>query len=192
MVQEILSNNNSKWINFHCLEHCFVIIIGMIRLMNKAIKKITTLVFASLTVAACVPVDQPVAQIKSEIPAISELQVLPTSLPVKTPQEFTESALTELPKGIPITFWHPWSGELANLAAEMVDEFNRSNVSEIVVNVEAHSDELVFIEDLNQTFLNGQPPEVIASPGYYLRFLEDKGFSIKEANFSKPTSSLKI
>ena len=66
---------------------------------------------------------------------------------------------------------------MANLMAEMADEFNQSNEWGITIEVEFHSDEVVFTEDMNQAIAEGNPPELIAAPGYYLRSLETNGFS---------------
>ena len=64
--------------------------------------------------------------------------------------------------------------------AEMADEFNQSNEWGIMVEVEFHSDEIVFIEDMNQAIAEGNPPELIAAPSYYLRSLEENGLVLQD------------
>jgi len=68
---------------------------------------------------------------------------------------------------------------MANLITEMTDEFNQSNEWGIVVDVEFHSDEIVFIEDMNQAITEGEPPELIAAPGFFLRSIEENGFDLQ-------------
>ncbi len=85
----------------------------------------------------------------------------------------------EIPKGTMIQFWHPWSGEMANLMADMTDEFNQTNEWGIIVEAEFHSDDLVFMEDMNQAIADGNPPELIAAPDYYLRTLDENGLNLQ-------------
>jgi multiple sugar transport system substrate-binding protein len=82
-----------------------------------------------------------------------------------------------------LNFWHPWSGELANLIENMVEEFNDTNEWGITVNVEFHSDEIVFIDDMNQAIKEGIPPDLIAAPSYYLRSLEENDFAFQDLRY---------
>ena len=133
----------------------------------------------SLGVSACALISN--SSVVEPTPSISAVTV--ASTPKISPTMTSRSSdlqPADIPEGLKVQFWHPWSGEMANLMDEMVDEFNQSNEWGITVEVEFHSDEVVFIEDMNQAILEENPPELIAAPGYYLRSLEASGFTLQD------------
>jgi len=135
-------------------------------------------IISGIGVSACAPLSN--STYSEPTPAITAANA--TATPKIAATETIESATqqpVEISKGTLIQFWHPWSGELANLMAEMTDEFNRTNEWGIVVDVEFHSDEIVFIEDMNQAITEGNPPDFIAAPGYFLRTIEENGFDLQ-------------
>ena len=157
-----------------------MLIIGMISRMKNIIHRLILFIFiAGLGLSACTPINNPTSI--EPTPSISAVNA--TSTPKISP---TMTAIInnvqpdEIPEGMTVKFWHPWSGEMANLMAEMANEFNQSNEWGITVEVEFHSDEVVFIEDMNQAIAEGNPPELIASPSYYLRSLEADGLILQD------------
>ena len=157
-----------------------VLIIGMISRMKILYHWFILIsVIVGIGVFACVPInissdEEPTPSIATEI-ALSSPQISPTITAISNDVEHAV-----IPEGMTVLFWHPWSGEMANLMAEMADEFNLSNEWGITIKVEFHSDEVVFIEDMNQTIAEGNPPDLIAAPGYYLRSLEANGFYLQD------------
>jgi multiple sugar transport system substrate-binding protein len=167
-------------------------IIGMIISMkNILLKIIVFIVLPSMFISACVPLNNSAA-----IPILNPtntplLITTPTLVPKKNTAN--ENTLPEsIPEGITLTFWHPWPGEMANLVAEMVGEFNSTNTWGIKVNSELHSDETVFIDDMNQAIQNGKPPDLIAAPSYYLNYLNDNKFILQDLSkyINSPTWGL--
>jgi len=152
----------------------------MISAMKKAFYKLALLIsFIGVNISACVPSGISVGL----QPTITVDQ--PTAIPTPT-YSLPETAVSddslsgEISDGITLNFWHPWSGEMANLIEEMVGEFNSTNEWGITVNAEFHSDEIVFIDDMDQAIQEGNPPESIAAPSYYLRSLEENGFALQD------------
>ncbi len=152
----------------------------MISAMNKAYIRLTILFLVfGLIISACSPQIESTSELSTIIADAPIAYLTPTFLPTMT--TVSEDFLPEeIPTGIKLNFWHPWSGEMANLIDEMVGEFNKSNEWGITVNTELHSDEIVFVDDMNQVIQEGNPPEIIAAPGYYLRFLEESGFTLQD------------
>jgi len=156
-----------------------MLIIGMISRMKKIFHKlIFFILLAGLGVSACAPMNNlPIVEPTSTISyvvATSTPKISPTLTAINS-----EVLTVVIPEGITVQFWHPWSGEMANLMAEMTGEFNISNEWGITVETEFHSDEIVFIEDMNQTIAVGNSPELIAAPSYYLRSLEENGLDLQ-------------
>ncbi len=132
---------------------------------------------AALGFSACAPINN-LTSIEPT-PSISAVIATPTLKISPTMTATNDEQSVEIPEGITIQFWHPWSGEMANLMTEMADEFNQSNEWGIVIEVEFHSDEIVFIEDMNQAITEGNSPELIVAPSYYLRSLEENGIVLQ-------------
>ncbi|MDP2964766.1 MAG: extracellular solute-binding protein [Pelolinea sp.] len=132
-----------------------------------------------LSISACAQPNNDTNQGSTTPAEIPTAISTPTISPITT--EMSEDSLPEkIPAGITLDFWHPWSGEMANLIEEMVGEFNKTNEWGITVNAEFHSDETVFIDDMNQVIKEGESPELIAAPIYYLRILEENGFALQD------------
>ena len=155
-------------------------IVGMISAMKKAFSRLTIpMMIIGLSISACGPQINSASRFSTSTPDTTIAYATPTFSPTKT--VVSKAILPEeIPAGITLKFWHPWSGEMANLITEMVGEFNESNEWGITVDAEFHSDEIVFIDDMNQAIQEGNPPELIAAPGYYLRFLEASGFALRD------------
>jgi ABC-type glycerol-3-phosphate transport system substrate-binding protein len=155
-------------------------IIGMISAMKNLLYRFSILtIIIGLEISACSPMEYS----KSVPPTPTTAMVKPTLISTLLPTNIAvnmDVQPDEIPEGISIKFWHPWSGETANLMAEMADEFNESNEWGITINAEFHSDETVFIGDMNRVIEEGNSPELIAAPGYYLRSLETSGFVLQD------------
>ena len=137
------------------------------------------MIVIGLGVSACNPLGNSIniptsATVTASIPTLTP-KISPTITAV-----IQDEQLKEIPVGATIRFWHPWSGEMANLMAEMADEFNESNEWGITIDDQFHSDEVVFIYDMNQAIEEGDPPELIAAPEYYLRSLNDNEFFLQD------------
>ena len=80
-----------------------------------------------------------------------------------------------LPQGIELEFWHPWSGEMANLIDDLVDEYNKSNDWGIQVFSSAHADERIFMQDFLTLQVGEVSPDILAAPPYFLQYLKEGG-----------------
>ena len=101
---------------------------------------------------------------------------IPTPSPVST--ETVDLNTVSLPEGIQLEFWHPWSGELAELMTELVEQFNQDNQWGISVNIQAHADELVLLQDMEQRAANAEYPDVVAAPSAYLKSWYRQGWPL--------------
>ena len=101
---------------------------------------------------------------------------VPTPSPVST--EAVDLNAVSLPAGIELEFWHPWSGELANLMAELVEQFNQDNQWDIHVTTQVHADQLVLLQDMEQVAANGDYPDVVAAPSAYLKSWYRQGWPL--------------
>ncbi|MBC7325407.1 MAG: hypothetical protein H5T99_08855, partial [Moorella sp. (in: Bacteria)] len=148
--------------------------------MNKKFPNLWLLILLSLALvlAACGPQSAPVpaTETPAELAVTEEIPVPPTPSPVST--EAVDLSAVSLPAGIELEFWHPWSGDLANWIAEAVEQFNRENQWGITVNIQAHADELVLLQDINQAAVNGEYPDVIAAPSAYLKTWYRQGWPL--------------
>ena len=156
------------------------LIIGMISAMKIAFYRL--IIFIAIfgwSISACAQSSNNTNQGSTTPAEIPTAILTPTISPTMT--EVSEDSLPgKISSGITLDFWHPWSGEMANLIEEMVGEFNKTNEWGITVNAEFHSDEIVFIDDMNQVIKEGNPPELIVAPSFYLRFLEEHGFVLQD------------
>lgn len=88
----------------------------------------------------------------------------------------------DIPSGIEIEFWHPWSGEMANLIEELVSEYNRTNEWEITVRTSSHADERVLVQDVLEIGQEQPLPDILAAPPYFLQYLYEEGFALADLN----------
>jgi multiple sugar transport system substrate-binding protein len=153
----------------------------IIAMKNLAFKIMPFMLLIGILVSGCSSTHIP-ATLPTLIPTNANF-VTSTPFPVPTEKTAIGNFPPEkIPSGISITFWHPWSGEMANLVDDMVAEFNSTNTWGIKINSEFHSDETVFTDDMNQAIKNGKTPDLIAAPSYYLRLLDKNGFRLQDIN----------
>lgn len=122
---------------------------------------------------------------KNDVTPPLETKPESTSVPTDLPDKGidTKDVLEELPKGIEIVFWHPWSGRMANLANELVTEFNQDNEWGINVITEAYSDDLVLAQQVADNLEgNGQLPDLIAAPDFLFTLIEEEGVEFQDLN----------
>jgi ABC-type glycerol-3-phosphate transport system substrate-binding protein len=95
----------------------------------------------------------------------------PTSLPPipPTPHEKTPSSLgvtaTEL-NGVQVSLWHPWTGLDGEALASILDEFNRTNLWGITVQVVGFEGFGRLDEAVESALLENTQPDVIVDYGY--------------------------
>jgi multiple sugar transport system substrate-binding protein len=128
-----------------------------------------TALAAGLVLIACTPTAvetpaEPIAPTATQVPAA------PT--PTITPEPTLQPTPTVLPhlqllpadlQGVRISFWHPWSGELAELIWESTQEFNRINSWGIQVDVTAPGGSGVLFEQVNERLTGQASPNVVAA-----------------------------
>ena len=97
------------------------------------------------------------------------------------PEVKENNKLVQIPPGLELEFWHPWSGETAELIDEMIDQFNDENPWSLTINSIGHADEGNIIHDLTNAFINKSDfPDVIVSTSQSLRSWYLKGYPIQE------------
>jgi multiple sugar transport system substrate-binding protein len=108
------------------------------------------------------------------------VKAAPALTPTASPDAEVDLSALKLPAGIELSFWHPWSGDLADLMEELVVEFNQSNQWGITVNMQVHADELVLLQDMNDASSAGALPDVVAAPSAYLKNWYRQGWPLQD------------
>ncbi len=126
-----------------------------------------------LLLGACAP-NQSVA-LKTETPEPIAVVTETDEVHVADTHEQDQPLPDTLPQGIELEFWHPWSGEMANLIDDFVDEYNQSNDRGIQVHSSVHADERIFMQDFLTLQAGEVSPDIFAAPPYFLQYLEEGG-----------------
>lgn len=111
----------------------------------------------------------------------------PTSSPV-TRGTATDTPLQEFQfdperlDSLDITFWHPWTGEMAIAIADIVDEFNRTNAWGISVELLAPGGVGVLMDLVDENISTGELPNVLAASSEELMFWQDKASFLIDLN----------
>jgi len=132
----------------------------------------------SLALVACKPAQASAAATTPSSTATSPTAAAAPTL--KATSASTQQSSIELPSGIELEFWHPWSGELANVVEEMAVKFNQSNKWQIEITTAPHADDLVLLEDINQAYESEALPDIVAAPSAYLRLWQLQGLPIQD------------
>ena len=109
-------------------------------------------------------------------PAASPTTIQAVATP--TVEEFD----VDLPAGISLVFWHPWSGELADLFQEITDEFNRTNAWGIEVKYESHADQNEMLADMAAAMAADDFPDIVAAPSQLLRMWGQQAAPYRDLN----------
>jgi len=144
---------------------------------NQYIRSLAALL-ACAVIAACAGWE--VSEISRLSAETATLHNTPQAAVTSTPAPTKEvKPIVDLPAemdtGTRVIFWHPWSGETANLIAELSEEFNRENEWDIEVIAQAHGDERTLIQDFEEARENEEMPDVAALPVDYLMSLQQQG-----------------
>jgi ABC-type glycerol-3-phosphate transport system substrate-binding protein len=96
----------------------------------------------------------------------------PTVTLTPTPTEVPEHMQVdpEALRGVQVTLWHPWSGEAERLLAQMVGEFNRSNVWGITALARSTGGSSELYWQVSAAVAEQSAPDVIAAPPDLLRY----------------------
>lgn len=106
-------------------------------------------------------------------PTIVEIEIKKTFTPLPTektlPTQTIEPQFLAEPgkfNGLGIDFWHPWSGETADRVVSLVEEFNRTNIWGIKVNVISYYSAGALFDAVQNELTHGPGnlPQVIAAP----------------------------
>ncbi len=127
----------------------------------------------------------PAATINSNTPAATaamQISSSPTPSATQTPEAKSSIDGIDLPTGIELDFWHPWSGSMANLMEVITETFNQTNQWGITVTAETHADEMVLLEDVNLAFASGELPDIVAAPSAYLKEWYSQDLPIQDLN----------
>ncbi len=125
------------------------------------------------------------------LPACTAQPVAPTVIPAtKTVAQSTSTAVpkpaitpqADLPGGIQLTLWHPWTGEPADWLEKTTEQFNRNNAWGVTVALQTHADDLVLDEDVTAAAQTGSLPDLVIAPGAYLQSWEQSGIQLRDLN----------
>lgn len=88
----------------------------------------------------------------------------------------------DLPSGITLEFWHPWTGEMEDLYEEITADFNRTNAWGIEVNLERHGDENVLLDNIVDQAQEaaGDLPDIVAAPSQSLQLWYQQGVPLRD------------
>lgn len=129
---------------------------------------------------ACSPASTPDtnAETTSTLQAASTQTNTPTAIPAtKTPTPVEGDTIV-------LQFWHPWTGNKAQVISELVAEFNQTNEAGISVVAKSVADEDYLIEVISEAVETGEVPDIIAAPSNFLRsFYAEQRLLISMDNF---------
>jgi multiple sugar transport system substrate-binding protein len=114
-----------------------------------------------------------------------EALIIPSSTENPTvinPENIDQTQVT-IGSNLQIEFWHPWSGKMAEIIAELTEEYNTENpyLNEIIS--KSHADQDILIEDITELFeIGGDIPELLVSSSQSLQTWYSNGYSIREIN----------
>ncbi len=153
--------------------------------MNAFHKKLHLLLLCLLaSLTACTPAtDSSLPEkISESIEPVSESEQAPITEFTATPEIAVSEVEIDIPAGIGLEFWHPWSGSQAEVFENLVEEFNQSNLWGIRVTSQNHGDELVMMADIDQAALENSLPDIVAAPSQYLRLWDRQNLPIMDLN----------
>jgi multiple sugar transport system substrate-binding protein len=124
---------------------------------------------AGLVLSACTPAATPEPAVDTPIPTATRTAApSPTAAPPEPTPQPTPTRLPHLqlrPEDLQdtrISFWHPWSGELATIVSDSAAEFNRVNAWGIQVDVVAPGGSGLLFEQIMERLTGSDPPNVVA------------------------------
>jgi multiple sugar transport system substrate-binding protein len=125
-------------------------------------------------------------------------QTPPATPGAPTPSPFTpllsptpEPTLTPLPhllvdpaqlNGVDVAFWHPWTGELADLVESLANEFNRSNEWNITVLVRETGSSEMLNEQVAAALDSDEHPQVVVAPVEQLQAWRERSKAVLNLN----------
>jgi multiple sugar transport system substrate-binding protein len=124
------------------------------------------------------PTTSPIPRKATQSKATYTSSARPTRTPTALPQS---STLDEL-KSTQIHYWQPWSGELAGLMSQLVDEFNRTNIWGIGVVMSSPGSSKALGEQVSAIPSDGLLPEVVAAPIDQLIAWQEKSSIVIDLN----------
>lgn len=134
---------------------------------------------AALTAFLLISCTPGIELVETTVPTQSARTPASTSIPA-TPTPIAPELPESIPSGIVIEIWHPWSGKMANLANEMIEEFNENNPWSIRVQESVYADEQVLMQQISHTLETEEDlPDLIAAPDYYLTSLIENGIELR-------------
>jgi len=143
--------------------------------------RIISVTFSFLIVFAIISC-RPISEAVFETPElISSEESVPSPTLEPTQNDLEQEEMT----GLILTFWHPWSGEKAELVDRLVGQFNRENTLTITINSVSRADKDELITDLSAAFeREGQIPHLIVSTSQSIRSWYLRDFPIQEIDDS--------
>jgi multiple sugar transport system substrate-binding protein len=125
---------------------------------------------AGIVLSACTPpAAVPTLPAETAVPtATRTTEPTPTNTPEPTPNP-TPTTLPHLKllpedlEGTRISFWHPWSGDIAELVSESAEEFNRVNSWGIQVEVTAPGGSGLLFEQVRERLTEREMPHMVAA-----------------------------
>jgi multiple sugar transport system substrate-binding protein len=85
-------------------------------------------------------------------------------------------------RGVEVRFWHPWSGNEAQVVNEIIDEFNRDNIWGLRVVPTATGGSSELLEQVSARIKSGQPPSLAAAPVDHILYWQQMGKVVVDLN----------
>jgi multiple sugar transport system substrate-binding protein len=132
-------------------------------------------VFAGLSACAQAPDDTPEPLLPQTLTPEKTTAPEPTSTARPSPTPITRPVIdlqAEDLEGMVLRFMHPWTGQTAEVLADIATQFSLTNPWNIWVDVEGHGSESALLEALSQDIDAGDAPDLIAIHPYLLGALD--------------------
>jgi ABC-type glycerol-3-phosphate transport system substrate-binding protein len=134
--------------------------------MNRLISRLTgLLIILSIALSACSPITITISQADGTVTPDphSAVESTPTSEPDQTP-DFLQIDPQDL-RGMTITFWYPWAGDMGGAMAEMVNRFNILNEYDIFVETRSFGSQVALSQAVDEALSSGEDiPQVVVAP----------------------------
>jgi multiple sugar transport system substrate-binding protein len=147
-----------------------LLIIAFMLAVNLSACQSTSEVTSTPTAETPIPVKATTKALKSATP-IPNPSSTKTTIPTSAPQLQVDPQ--EL-SGISLNFWYPWTGYEAQAIADLLSEFNQTNLWGIEVTGMSSGGTQALADKIQQNLEDGQLPNIVAAPSDLLQYWQRK------------------
>jgi multiple sugar transport system substrate-binding protein len=151
------------------------------KMKQKRIHRIITFIISIVIIISCQDSQYEILP-SSTLDTIDDLiEQTSTENPSVLDSEKNDQVQTTIGKGLQIEFWHPWSGDMAEIINKLAAEYNSENPWSNEIQSKSHADQDILIEDITELFQTDEDvPDLVVSSSQSLQTWYSNGYSIRE------------